>query len=126
MALGLLIRQVQNLINDLLREYPDDKDLIVAKSTYEIAASSLSEQVLNVMILHVYKYKKEIFAKNEKFFLTEFDLKNHSDDKDSFRLEDKIKTLWKNHMTDDCKEVIWKYFKVFCVLIEKILAQRLK
>ena len=72
----------------------------------------------------VNKYKKQLFTKDEQFFL-----EHHYDDEMACRekkeevdmstnLVVKIKSYWK-HLTNENKEIIWKYFKILVILCEK-------
>lgn len=124
MALKLLVQQVNNLINDLLKVYPNDKDLIVCKHQYEFMSGAMSEQIFGFMCEYVLTHKKQILEKDEHFFLEKLEIQDKTSE--IIKLENKIKTLWKTNMSDQSKIIIWKYFKVFIILTEKILKSKLQ
>jgi hypothetical protein len=61
---------------------------------------------------------------DEDFFLNgggQDEVKENS----GLKFRDNIKTLWVNKMSDENKEIIWKYFKIFIVLCEKYILENL-
>lgn len=65
------------------------------------------------------KYKDAILKKDESVFLEETQYEIYSPRKEYWcEFIDNIKTIWKD-LSNDNKEVIWKYFHVLVVLTEK-------
>ena len=42
-------------------------------------------------------------------------------DNSGLKFRDNITNLWKTEMSDQNKEIIWKYFKIFILLCEKYI-----
>ena len=61
-------------------------------------------------------------SQDETFFLSgggQEEIKNTS----GLKFRDNIKKLWENEMSDENKDIIWKYFKIFVVLCEKYIIE---
>jgi len=62
--------------------------------------------------------------KKESFFLEgggQDEIKGET----GLKFRDNIKKLWISDMSDDNKDVVWKYFKVFILLSEKFINENI-
>jgi hypothetical protein len=67
----------------------------------------------------VYPYKSQILSKDESFFLNN-SFSDSIKDNNSISEMLRIKTIWTSgKLTQNDKDCIWNYFKVFIYLIEK-------
>jgi hypothetical protein len=111
-------------VKDLILLY-NDNDLYNFKNSINMI--TLIDERKPIKIFRdviVNKYKKQLFTKDEQFFL-----EHHYDDEMACRekkeevdmstnLVVKIKSYWKD-LTNENKEIIWKYFKLLVILCEK-------
>ena len=106
---------VDKFLNDLHTILPDEKDIVIFQSQVGVAIMVDPTKLLKSFIKYVYPHKDHILKKNEYFFLgDEFSIKQDYM-ADAIHLTD----LWKNKLSDQNKEVVWKYFKVMTLLAEK-------
>jgi hypothetical protein len=81
-------------------------------------------------IKNVYQYKDHIMQKDEEFFLGNIDQRVKEievEEQDSEKVLHQalnIKDHWKNDLTDENKEVIWKYFQVLIKLAERYITEK--
>ena len=72
--------------------------------------------------MYVYPFKTQILEKDANFFLSgggQDELKDSS----GLKFRDNIKKLWISKMSDENKEIVWKYFRVFVLLCEKYILE---
>lgn len=116
--------QITSFINDLISVYPNDNDLYTFKTSIKMLLLYDENKVINMFKEFVYsKYKLQIENRDSDFFL-------QNDYKDilaqtktdtpeiTVQLINKIKSYWVS-MSNDNKEVVWKYFTVLIKLCEK-------
>jgi hypothetical protein len=80
--------------------------------------------IIDYFIQYIYPHKERIKNADETFFLEgggQEELKNIN----KLKFRDNIKSLWINDMSDDNKEIVWKYFKAFVILCEKYILENL-
>ena len=111
-------------VKDLILLY-NDNDLYNFKNSINMVNMIDERKPIKIFRdVIVNKYKKQLFTKDEQFFL-----EHHYDDEMACRekkeevdmstnLVVKIKSYWK-HLTNENKEIIWKYFKILVILCEK-------
>jgi len=81
-------------------------------------------------IKNVYQYKDHIMQKDEEFFLGNIDQRvkeievEEQDNEKVLHQALNIKDHWKNDLTDENKEVIWKYFQVLIKLAERYITEK--
>lgn len=111
-------------VKDLILLY-NDNDLYNFKNSINMV--TLIDERKPIKIFRdviVNKYKKQLFTKDEQFFLEhhyedEMACREKKEEVDmSTNLVVKIKSYWKD-LTNDNKEIIWKYFKLLVILCEK-------
>ena len=108
---------VNKFLTDLQSILPEEKDITILKSQIAVATMIFEGKVLTSFIETVYPFKEHIMNKNEDFFLGD----EVSDKKDYLSEALHLEDLWKNKLSDENKEVVWKYFQVMTVLAEKSL-----
>lgn len=111
-------------VKDLILLY-NDNDLYNFKNSINMITIIDERKPIKIFRdVIVNKYKKQLFAKDEQFFL-----KHHYEDEMACRekkeevdmstnLVVKIKSYWQD-LTNENKEIIWKYFKLLVILCEK-------
>ena len=111
-------------VKDLILLY-NDNDLYNFKNSINMV--SLIDERKPIKLFReviVNKYKKQLFTKDEQFFLDhhyedEMACREQKEEVDmSTNLVVKIKSYWKD-LTNENKEIIWKYFKLLVILCEK-------
>jgi hypothetical protein len=100
-------------IDELREQFPQETDLIMMRVFFADQVPTVD--VANAFILHVLPHKATIEARDEKFFLEHNNLFGMFDAGKVVH----FKNLWtsKNLDSDD-REVIWKWFDLFCKLVE--------
>lgn len=111
--------QLINFLNELSSLFPEDKMLKTSYHTVEFMKKSNPREIMNLFKKFVYPYKEQILKRDESFFLNnDFSdsIKSNSTITEMFR----IKTLWASgRLTNNDKECVWNYFKVFIYLMDK-------
>lgn len=116
------LKVTENFIDELLKIMPGDKNITLFKEKYYLVKKVNSTMVINSFVKYVIPFKKEIMEKNEKYFLengTEEDLGEKK-----YRYSIDLKENWKI-LSNQNKEIVWKYFQVLLVLTEKYLVESL-
>lgn len=108
------------LINDLIRVFPQDGDFRMYKLALQaaiIADSNLVHEVFRDRVCR--QFGDKVLARDEDFFINN----NYNDMKDEFsqaeQLIQKLKSCWIT-LTPDQRDIIWKYFRVLVLLDRKI------
>jgi hypothetical protein len=106
---------VVKFLEDLYTILPDEKDIYIFQNQIETLTMFNKSILIDNFIEKVYKYKKNILDKDENFFLTnELDIEENDISKAIH-----LKSLWKNKLRNENKEIIWKYFKLLIVISDK-------
>ncbi len=108
---------VDNFLTDLQSILPDETEVTVLKSQIAVATMWSENKILKSFVDYVYPYKEHIMEKNEEFFLGD----DISEKKDYLSEALHMADLWQNKLSDDNKDVVWKYFQVMVVLAEKVV-----
>lgn len=115
--------QLVNFVQDLVREYPKDGDLIIYGEGIETLVKVDSRTCLANFIQYVYPHKDEIMKEDDAYFMS-YDISKHEHSTGELeKLSAKIKKIWQNECTDETKKTIWKYFKVLMILSEKAVVE---
>lgn len=115
--------QTDNFINDLYNIFPDNKDIMIFKEKYFLVRKANSNLVIQYFVMYIYPFKDKIMSKDESFFLDgggQDELKDTS----GLKFRDNLKILWLDNMSEENKEIVWKYFKVFILLCEKYVIEQ--
>ena len=106
---------ISTFLSDLKKTLPNEKKIKVVSSQVETLILLTPKKIFKICVKFVYPHKEQILNKNEQFFLEQ--KLNVQKDYLSEALE--LKTLWTTKLSPQNKEVIWKYFKILILLIEK-------
>lgn len=120
-------QKVGQFIDDVMLVFPEDGDLKLIKSGFNMIKNIKPKIIHNVFEEHVLRqYKQQILEKDEKFFLTEnyehFEevLKEQDENVSLMEIVDKVKSKWTT-LSDENKTTIWNYLHIFVKLSEKIM-----
>lgn len=119
-----LLQQIDNFMDEFLKIFPKKGEIQLFVEKYNLLRSANSNMVIEYFIKYIYPHKKQIMDKDDQFFLVgggQEELK----DNNGLKLRDLIKNLWVSETSDENKEIIWKYFKVFILLSEKYIMENL-
>lgn len=119
----ILLQQIDNFTSELCTIFPQNNEILLLKEKYSMIKSMNSKLVVEYIIQHIYPLKQMILDQNEDFFLSgggQEEIKDSS----GLRFRDNICKLWVSQMTDENKEIVWKYFKVFVILSEKYIKEQ--
>lgn len=122
-SLSKLLRQIDQMMEQLIKLYPDNGDL----KKFQIAFDAVRLNpmfVLQNFMLYVYPHKNKIMSGDESFFLQNDYSEETGGNKDYMFQALRLKDLWQNRMTDNVKETVKKYFKVFIVLAEQATIEK--
>jgi hypothetical protein len=120
----IFLQNTDNFINDLSTIFPKNKDIFVLKEKYYLAKDIDNKLIITYFVQYVYPHKQRILNQDESYFLDgggQEELKESN----GLKFRDNIKNLWLNEMSNENKEIIWKYFKIFVVLSEKYILENL-
>ena len=121
----ILLQQIDNFISELCTIFPENSEVQLFGQKYNLIRSANSNIIIEYFVQFVYPHKTEIMSCNENFFLNgggQEELKDNS----GLKFRDNIRNLWINNMSDENKEIIWKYFKMFIILSEKYIMENMK
>ena len=121
----ILLRQIDNFIGELSGIFPENGEVQLFSEKYNLIRKANSNIIIEYFVKFVYPHKTEIMSCNENFFLNgggQEELKDNS----GLKFRDNIRNLWINNMSDENKEIIWKYFKMFIILSEKYIMENMK
>ncbi len=116
------LTQVDNFLNELCNVFPSNGEIKLFYEKYQLIRGANSSLVLTYFIQFVYPHKQKIMDKDENFFL-EGGGQEELKDSSGLRFRDNLKNLWTNGMSDENKQIVWKYFKIFILLIEKYILE---
>jgi hypothetical protein len=119
------LKQTDNFIDELCTIFPKNMDIQLFREKYNLVRSANSNLIVEYFCLYVYPFKQKILNQEESFFL-EGGGQEELKDTSGLKFRDNIKKLWINEMSDENKEIIWKYFKVFTILCEKYIMGNMK
>lgn len=125
--------QLENMLNDLIRIFPEAKSIRVYKEKFILARGANPQMVLLIFLKYIYPYKQQIINKEESFFLSDNltdkivnnnELKEEVEADSEYILTEALgmKNLW-NKMGEEQKETLWTYFKVLIVLCERYVQE---
>jgi hypothetical protein len=120
----VLLQQIDNFMNELCTIFPENGEIQLFGQKYNLIRNANSKMVIEYFVQFVYPHKTEIMNCNENFFLDgggQEELKDNS----GLKFRDNIRNLWIKEMSDENKEIIWKYFKIFIILSEKYILETL-
>ena len=106
-------------LDELMKILPEEKNIKVFKSQLSTIEFLDEKKIIKSFIQYGYPYKKQILEKDSSFFLKEGNVKIEGDYM-SEALQ--LKRLWQTKLSDDNKEVVWKYFKVLVLICEKYMS----
>ena len=117
----IFLQQTDNFMNELCNII-NTGDMLLFKEKYNFIRNANSKLIIDYFVQFVYPFKSQIMSQDDKFFLEgggQDELKDNS----GLKFRDNIKNMWLSEMSDDNKEIIWKYFKVFVILSEKYIME---
>ena len=121
-------KKLQELLNDLIVVFPDDKDFKLFKNSVRLITLADVKKPLQMFKLSLTdEYKKNIEERNTDFFLDNdySDVLNNdiikqtmNDDDVNKKLINKLKGYWKD-LNDNNRDTIWSYFNILLKLSNK-------
>ena len=120
----ILLQQIDNFISELCTIFPNNGELLILNEKYQIIRKSNSALVIQYFIQYVFPHKDRILKQEESFFL-EGGGQQELTDTSKLKMRDNLKNLWLGQMSEQNKEIVWKYFKTFVLLCEKYIVENL-
>jgi hypothetical protein len=120
----IFLQQLDNFINELCTIFPKSSDILLFRERYSLIKSANSKIILDYFIKYIYPHKQKILDKDESFFL-EGGGQDEIKDGSNLQFRDNLKKLWVAELSDQNKEIIHKYFKVFIVLCDKYIFENI-
>ena len=121
----IFLQQTDNFINELCTIFPNNSDILLFREKYILIKMANSKLIIDYFVVYIYPFKTVINSQEESFFLDgggQTELKDTS----GLKFRDNIKSLWINQISNENKDIIWKYFKIFIVLCEKYIVENAK
>ena len=118
------LQQTDNFINELCTIFPKNGDILLFREKYNLVKSMNSKLIIEYFVQYVYPHKNAIMQQDEAFFL-EGGGQDDLTDTSGLKFRDNIKSLWIAEMSEQNKEIIFKYFKVFVILCEKYVLENM-
>ena len=120
----IFLQQTDNFMNELCNIFSNNGEILLFREKYNLIRSTNSKLIIEYFVQFVYPHKKKIMEQDETFFLNgggQEEIKDTS----GLKFRDNLTKLWLNDMSDQNKEIIWKYFKIFILLCEKYIIENL-
>ena len=121
----IFLQQVENFINELVTIFPSNGEILIMKEKIGFLKSFNSNLIIENFIEFVYPLKSKIMEQNEDFFLNGGGQEEVIEEDGGINFRNNIRSLWINQMSNENKEIIWKYFKIFVLLIEKYILENI-
>jgi hypothetical protein len=118
----IFLQQTDNLINELCTIFSKHNDILLFREKYFLIKSANSKLIIEYFVLYILPFKQKIIDEDESFFI-EGGGQDEIKDTSGLKFRDNIKKLWINEMSNDNKNIIWKYFKTFIILCEKYILE---
>ena len=121
---SIFLQQTESLITQLETLFPENIDIRLFKDKYFFLKKLNSNKIIEGFICYVLPHKKQIMSKDDTFFL-----KGGGQDKlDGKQLNYSLnlKELWNGNLSAINKDIIWKYFQVLIILLEKNIMANIK
>ncbi len=119
----VFLQQLDNFINELCTIFPKSTDILLFRERYNLIRSANSKIILDYFIKYIYPHKQKILDKDESFFL-EGGGQDEIKDGSNLKFRDNIKNLWLGELSQENKDVIHRYFKVFVILCDKYINEK--
>jgi hypothetical protein len=126
-------KQAVGFLKDLYKILPSYSYIGVLEAQAEVSLMVNQEILLDNFMLRIYPYKRYINAKDESFFLNPQNLKAIANEdakyqqiqnnEDYFESSLKLRDLWKHALRKENKEMVWTYFRVMIILVERAIAK---
>ena len=120
----IFLQQTDNFISELCSIFSNNGEILLLGEKYNLIRSTNSKLIIEYFVQFVYPHKKKIMEQDETFFLTGGGQEEITDTS-GLKFRDNLTKLWINEMSDQNKEIIWKYFKIFILLCEKYIIENL-
>ena len=117
---NIFLKQSENLLNELSEILPGSGNIELYKEKFYLIRKANSNIIVNSFIKYVLIHKENILKKNEEFFLNGGGQEKVSNDNQHYVLS--LKSDW-NNISEENKNIIWKYFHVLILLAEKIVIE---
>uniref|UniRef100_A0A6C0J4Y9 Uncharacterized protein n=1 Tax=viral metagenome TaxID=1070528 RepID=A0A6C0J4Y9_9ZZZZ len=111
---------INKFIEQLVRIYPEDKDLMVYKDKVALYAKVDPRGMVEYFMNNMSNYTVHIMERNDDFFLKDLAIEQVTQKEKYRELFDKVRKLWLDGMTNETKNTVWQYFVVFVTLGAKI------
>ena len=108
--------QIQLLLEELTRILPQEKDIFIFQSQLEMALIVNKKRAHDSFMCNIYPHRNEIMTEKEAFFLD----KSNDLENDYMAKTIHMTHLWKDCLNEENKKIVWKYFKVLCLLADKM------
>jgi hypothetical protein len=117
----IFLKQIEDFTEEMINIFPEIKSLQVFKTQYEVFKSMNSTLIIENFIKYVLPHKDKILKEDEAFFLNGGGQENVKGE--LMKFANVMADIWMNKMSEENKQIAWKYFKVFVILSEKYMEQ---
>ncbi len=117
----IFLKQIEDFTEEMINVFPEVKSLQVFKTQYEVFKSMNSTLIIENFIKYVLPHKDKILKEDEAFFLNGGGQENVKGE--LMKFANVMADIWMNKMSEENKQIAWKYFKVFVILSEKYMEQ---
>jgi hypothetical protein len=120
----ILLQQIDNFIQELCTIFPRNGEILIFNEQYLVIRKANSNLIIEYFIQYVFPHKKRILEQDETFFL-EGGGQEELKDTSKLKFRDNLKNLWMGNMSQENKDIVWKYFKIFVILCEKYIVENM-
>ena len=121
----VFMRQIENFIEEIQLIFPEIKSIKIFRQKYELVKMTNPTYLIEGFIEYILPHKEEIMSENEDFFKggggQDFIKGNDS----LIKFRDTMSEIWLQRLSEENKMICWKYFKVFVLLSERYLQEKM-
>lgn len=117
-------KNFMDLLEDLIRIFPEQVDFRMFQMGLRMISEREPQFIMSQFIDNVMQYREKIVSKDESFFLDDRSnsIESQVQNKAGAGMVEKVlnlKSLWKDKLSEENKDIIWKYMQVLVLLAEK-------
>ena len=120
--LGAFNNQLEAFSKEICEVFPQDTDLKLGHNMIILLKRTNPRKLLEIYDIYLEDFKDKIISRDESFFIdhdfSDIAAKNNKREY-TFSLVIKLKEYW-SQLSDNNKDIIWKYFKVLNQLSDKL------
>jgi hypothetical protein len=119
--LSKLNNQINDFMMKLIEIFPAETSIGIFHEKFLFIKKYNPRKIYSSIYPVISPYKDHIMSKDDQFFLSLLnENRTEINEQDTLLSSINFHKLWKSDITDDIRNVIWQYFQVIYILLERI------